>query len=279
MQVFFTMNQFIWNYLGFGETSPPKEQSTTRGLPASWYRSKNMYDLERRAVFSKRWLLVTHRLRFPNIGDWVRYKEAGFEFFVVRDRQGEIKAFHNVCRHRAFPIVTEAQGTAKIFSCQYHSWSYGLNGNLAKAPGYQDMDNFDKTTNGLFPVHVHVDDKGFVWVNLQALKPEIPWSEDFDGVDIQERFGDFNFEEYRFDHTWNMSGDYNWKTLAENYNECYHCSTAHPDAAAVADLSIYSVDTKGGHIQHFAHPKPDQIATGMKIASTFYFPNACMTVA
>lgn len=222
--------------------------------------------------------MVTHKNRFTTAGDYVRFEEAGFQFFICRDREGLIRGFHNVCRHRAFPLVTEPKGQVKIISCKYHGWSYGLNGKLAKAPGYEEIEGFDRLQNGLFPINVHVDAIGFVWVNLDVNK-EIEWNDDFEGVDMQTRFKDFNFEDYRFDHVWEMSGDYNWKTLADNYNECYHCPTTHPDARNLTDPKLYSVDTKAGHIQHWAQPKDKVPESGMRICSTFYFPNACMTVS
>ncbi|KAI5455641.1 Rieske [2Fe-2S] iron-sulfur domain-containing protein [Mariannaea sp. PMI_226] len=189
-------------------------ESTTKALPASWYTSEEMYDLERRSIFSKKWLLTTHKSRLPGTGDWVRYDTAGFDFILVRDREGKINGFHNVCRHRAFPIVTEEKGHNSIFACKYHGWSYGLNGKLAKAPGYQELADFDKSKNGLFPVHVHVDNAGFVWANMDnAEKPEIAWSEDLKGIDTQ-----YTFEDYKFDHTWEMEGECNWKVLAEHFS-------------------------------------------------------------
>ncbi|EEU37481.1 uncharacterized protein NECHADRAFT_51619 [Fusarium vanettenii 77-13-4] len=253
--------------------------TTTRALPASWYSSQEIYELERRAIFSKKWILVTHKLRFPESGSWIRYEEAGFQFFLVKNKDGKINGFHNICRHRAFPIVTKEQGQSSVLSCKYHGWSYGLNGQLAKAPGYLDMKGFDKTNNGLFPIHVYEDAKGFIWVNLDASKKPEAWSQDFHKIDQMSRHESFNFEDYHFDHTWEMSGDYNWKTLADNYNECYHCKTAHPDAGSVADLSAYKVDPKGGNIEHFANTTAKQEEEGLKIVSNYYFPNACMTVS
>ncbi|KAM0425792.1 hypothetical protein ACHAPT_009042 [Fusarium lateritium] len=232
--------------------------TTTRALPASWYRSQEVYELERRAIFSKKWILVTHKLRFPESGSWVRFEEAGFQFFLVKNKDGRINGFHNICRHRAFPIITKEKGQSSVLACKYHGWSYDLNGQLAKAPGYLDMKGFDKASNGLFPVHVHVDAKGFVWVNLNASKKPEAWSNEFKNIDQMSRHEPFNFEDYHFDHTWEMSGDYNWKTLADNYNECYHCKTAHPDAGTVADLDAYKVDPKGGNIEHFANTTAKQ---------------------
>ncbi|KAK5080128.1 hypothetical protein LTR05_008787 [Lithohypha guttulata] len=274
------MTALIRRYLSLSSSTGDKQTCTERALPSLWYRSGHLYELERRAIFSKRWMLVSHKLRFVNIGDWVRFEEAGFEFFLCLNKEGNINGFHNVCRHRGFPIVTEATGRSQIFSCKYHGWSYGLGGKLAKAPGYQEMTGFDKTINGLLQVHVYVDRNNFIWVNLDSSEePEVAWSDEFQDVDIQPRFENYEFANYHFDHTWNMIGDYNWKTLADNYNECYHCPTAHPDAADLADLKMYSVETSGGYIKHFANTSKQNVQQGLKIASTFYFPNACMTVS
>ncbi|KAJ5374394.1 Aromatic-ring-hydroxylating dioxygenase alpha subunit [Penicillium concentricum] len=250
------------NYLGLGdaEASPAAadHNSSVHPLPVSWYSSQDIHELERRAIFSRKWLLTTHKLRFNKTGDWLRYEIAGYAFILVRDREGNLNAFHNICRHRAFPVVTEEGGTSGIFSCQYHGWSYGLNGKLAKAPGYQDLEGFDKSKNGLLPIHVHIDVNGFVWVNLDAgEKPEISWEDDFKGIDLQPRFEGFNFEDYNFDHASEISGEYNWKILADNYTK---------------SLGTHAVDTKDGE------STPDEASNGLKIASTYSFPNAAMTV-
>lgn len=229
----------------FGWSSTPKPDedatTTTKALPASWYTSSDMFELERRAIFSKKWLLVTHQQRLVNIGDFVRTTAAGYPIVIVRDRQRKIRAHHNVCRHRAYPVVEEKAGNVSIFACKYHSkfevleeafdqavltldtcagWSYGLDGKLAKAPRYQDLEGFDKSANGLFGVHVHVDRMGFVWINLDTkTTPEIAWEDDLGKVDVQERLRRFDASKYHFDHQYEVVGDFNWKTLADNYNE------------------------------------------------------------
>ena len=268
-------------YLGLGgSTSTSNDVEAVRALPASWYTSQEMYQLERRAIFSKRWLLTTHKLRFKEPGDYLRYEIADFQFVLCKDREGNISAFHNVCRHRAFPVVTEAKGNAKIFSCLYHGWSYGLNGKLAKAPSYQDLPDFDKTKNGLLPIHVHIDRNGFIWVNLDSnAKPEVAWSDDFEGIDMLPRYDGINWDDYEFDHSWEINGAYNWKIAADNYNECYHCKTAHPDIPSIADLSSYSVDTEAGSIQHNAATTAEQAAAGLSVAPTYLFPNSSVTAS
>lgn len=251
------------NYFGLGPADTKAKQAegtTSLGLPASWYTSVEMYELERRAIFSKKWLLTTHTSRFDKTGDWIRYYIAGFPFVLVKDREGKINAFHNVCRHRAFPIVTEDQGTSRIFSCKYHGWSYGLNGKLAKAPGYQDLDGFDKSKNNLFPIHVHVDDNGFIWINMDAAEtPAISWEDDFAEIADHNPFDNVNWESYQFDHTWETEGVFNWKVLAESYDQ-----TAKSDLTSIVDLGSSA---------------PDQIDTGLKAATTYLYPNAAITVS
>ena len=252
----------------------------TRALPSNWYTSKEMYELERRAIFSRKWLLLTHRNRLSKPGDWLEYNVAGFQLIVAKDRQGNINGFHNICRHRAYPVVEADEGNSKIFACRYHGWSYGLNGKLAKAPGYSELQGFNKDANGLLQVHVHIDICGFIWVNLDGNPtPEIAWQDDFAGVDQQERYKQFDFDDYVYDHSWEMQGPYNWKILADNYNECYHCPTTHPDIGAVADLNSYSVNTTACQIIHDAATTDEQRRQGLTVAASYYFPNVSTNIS
>lgn len=99
-------------------------------------------------------------------------------------------------------------------------WSYGLKGNLAKAPKFEAVSNFDKSQYSLFRVHLKTDKRGFVWVNLDSNEtPGVEWVDSFGGVDEQPRLQVFDMSEYRYDHSWDMKGEYNWKTLVDNYNE------------------------------------------------------------
>lgn len=118
-----------------------------------------------------------------------------------------------------------------------------------------------------------------IWLNLDANEePEIPWSDDFEGVDTQERFKTYSFDDYEYDHSWSIDAPYNWKIAADNYNECYHCKTTHPDIPALANLESYDVKPRGMAILHDAATTEEQRASGMVVASTYYFPNASMNV-
>lgn len=268
----------MWRRLGLSSSKDEAKPQPTRGLPASWYRSAEMYQLERRAVFSRRWILLTHSLRFAQPGDFLSFTEANISFFLVKDRDGNINGFHNTCRHRAFPVVQEQSGTASILSCKYHGWSYGLKGNLAKAPKFDTVKGFDKSQHGLLPIHVFVDKSGFVWVNLQAGEPDVKWENDFKGVDEPPKMQEFEFAtDFKFDHYWEMDVDANWKALVDNYNECYHCQTSHPLIAGVSDLNKYRVEPKAGHMEHHIVNK-NQDDSKFKRGITFFYPSTSVTV-
>lgn len=99
---------------------PAATDSTRQTFPSSWYREPKFYEFERRAIFAQSWMLISHSLQFQQAGGYVRYETAGYPFFIIRDRQGNIQAFLNICRHRAFPLVHEDEGKASILACKYH---------------------------------------------------------------------------------------------------------------------------------------------------------------
>lgn len=267
----------ILNYLGFG--GPAKEpvaedKSPIRALPASWYTSEEMYQLERRAVFSKKWMLITHKSRFQQSGDWIKFEVAEYEF-ILSQKGDTIHGFHNVCRHRAYPVVEGQKGTARIFSCRYHGWSYGLDGKLAKAPKYDEFLDFDKSQNGMFKIHVKVDNAGFIWVNLDSSETPEPWEKEFAGIDMQERYGIYNFDDYYMDHEYTSVGPFNWKILADNFNECYHCPTSHPTIGTLADITTHDVRKDKASILHQSGAGE---GSDMAISSTYYYPNVSTSV-
>lgn len=253
----------IMSYFGFGgptlpATKPikPTKPQPVRALPASWYTSPDMYNLEKRAIFTRRWQLITHKCRFTETIDWLKFDVAGYEFVLYRDESTRrIKGFHNVTKDLDHRIVEEDSGSL------------------------QDIPNFNEIISTLHPIHVRVDDKSFIWINLDAAEtPSIPWEEDFNGIDMQERYSIYNFDDYVLDHVWQMEGAYNWKICADNFNECYHCPTSHPDIPALLDIE--TLDTKGefGWIKHKSVQDEKQKADGLGIASTYFYPNVSISV-
>ena len=115
----------------------PKDEH--RALPALWYRSQSLFSLERRAIFSKKWMVITHQVRYQNVGDYVQYNLAEYSVFVIKDRKGCLRAFHNVCRHRAYPLMEGGCGAARIIACKYHGMPICFaRGNVVFLAGYRD---------------------------------------------------------------------------------------------------------------------------------------------
>lgn len=101
---------------------------------------------------------------------------AGFPVFLIRGKDDKIRAFHNVCRHRAYTITRKETGTSTVLGCRYHGWSYDTYGRLVKAPKFDDVPGFEKSENSLFEIHTHTTSQGWVFVNLNSGEP-IPMEE------------------------------------------------------------------------------------------------------
>ncbi|KAH6638394.1 hypothetical protein C7974DRAFT_391489 [Boeremia exigua] len=240
------------------EDKAEEKQQPVRALPASWYTSPEMYEFERRAVFANRWLFMTTMLRFPNNGDYVRYQFAGYDVIIIKDEENEIKAFHNISK-RSKKILIDTSTT--------------------EASGHADLTKFAITSESVFPIHTRIDRNGFIWINLDAKStPETSFDQYFKDVDVQERYATIDFENYNLDHVYTLETEYNWKIASDNFNECYHCPTTHPDIPAFLNLDSFDSALEGGHIQHACAPTQEQIDLGVNVHSTYYFPNVSMTV-
>lgn len=126
--------------------------------------------------------------------------------FLIRGKDDKIRAFHNVCRHRAYTITRKETGASTVLGCRYHGWSYDTTGRLVKAPQFDDVPGFDKSQNSLFEVHTHTTDQGLIFVNLNSGEPAV-----FDGVASALS----GLAGLRGKSTWvsglTLSGDFNWK--------------------------------------------------------------------
>ncbi|KAI5461765.1 Rieske [2Fe-2S] iron-sulfur domain-containing protein [Mariannaea sp. PMI_226] len=151
----------------------PNDQISKQAPPRllqGWWTKDSVFQLEQRAIFSKTWICVSHQSRFVNPGDYVSYELAGFRFFVIMGKDKVIRTFHNVCRHRAFPITKKATGSSTVLGCGYHGWSYDSKGQLIKAPQFDRVPGFSKSENSLFEIHTKVDKYGFLHINFNGTK-------------------------------------------------------------------------------------------------------------
>ncbi len=164
----------------------------------------------------------------------------GESILLVRNRESQLRAFYNVCRHRGARLCREpaagagqpplAGGVAAgRITCPYHQWTYDLDGRLIAAPYLTGEADFDKTHFNLYPVGVACWG-GFVFLNLTPANAA-PLARQIAG--IPERLARYPLSELRIGHTIRYEVAANWKVLCENYNECYHCGGVHPELCAL----------------------------------------------
>jgi Rieske 2Fe-2S family protein len=203
-----------------------------RTLPAEAYTSPEVLAWERRHFFEGSWVCVGRAAALASPGDQaaVRIGEEGV--LLVRDGRGVLRAFHNVCRHRGHELLEV--GTTRNFraiKCPYHAWVYALDGTLAGAPRFGDVPGFDRADYPLVPVRVH-EWRGWAFVNVSGDAP--PFEEHLGNLDelVAPWEPERLFVAARHDYVVRA----NWKVVTENYHECYHCPSIHPELCEVTPV-------------------------------------------
>ncbi|KLO05502.1 Rieske [2Fe-2S] domain protein [Schizopora paradoxa] len=256
----------------FSQSSPPPPPNKNKSLPAQWMYDEKIFNLEKRAIFSKVWLLTSHTSFFKKPGDYISGNYV-FDYLIIRDQNNNYQAFHNVCRHRAFPVVTKPHGSSLVIGCKYHGWSYNAKGDLVKAPKFQSVEGFDKSKNGLLKVHTHVTSQGFIFLNFDASSNPVPFEDHF--AALPQEWGTLDEDAYELFYQRQAVGNFNWKTFMDGYQECYHCSIAHPGFAKMLDLDSYRVEPLSNSARHSASKRtnPEDLQK-----FTFVFPTNGVTV-
>ncbi len=247
-----------------------------QALPPRYYTDPAVFGRQREQLFFKTWQFACHESRVPGTGDYYAFSILDQDLFVIRQKDGSLRCFYNVCQHRGHPLV-EREGRARLLVCPYHAWSYGLDGKLKGAHGTKGQAGFDRSKICL--TEVRLDSlAGFLFVNLDAEAPSL--AESFPGVedailaflpDIRERAFAQEHEAEEF---------CNWLIAVENYNECYHCRVAHPTFASGVidpqsyDIQPFSADAKS--LKHSAKAQSGETAwydtSGSDYASFYIWP-------
>jgi Rieske 2Fe-2S family protein len=181
-----------------------------------------VYELEVRNIVLKAWHYVGHHSMVPERGDYFLFEIAGESVIVVRDADGGINAFMNVCRHRGSRICDAASGRESRFTCRYHGWTYGLDGSLKAAA--RMAPGTDRSKLGLRRLHARVFE-GLVFVNFDDSPPDFAPME----RDLGPALRPYGLATAKVAHRQNYPIRSNWKLAVENYCECYHCQPAHPE--------------------------------------------------
>ena len=204
-----------------------------RTLPGRDYHAADVFELERERVFARNWFYAGRAEVLQEPGDFVTVDVVGESVIVLRAKDGELHGFYNVCRHRGSRLCEEESGRMKgAVKCPYHAWSYSFDGQLIGTPNV-GKDEIDRDSLGLWPVAVDVW-QGFLFVHLGANPVPVEQAlHEQGGWDAPIRMARFDLDRLRIGHQTVSEVRANWKILIDNYNECLHCPTVHPELVAV----------------------------------------------
>jgi Rieske 2Fe-2S family protein len=200
-------------------------------LDQRFYTDPAIYELELDKIINRNWILAGHVSQLPAPGDFKVLNVGRESALIVRGKNGDLKGFANVCRHRGSLVCLEAAGHTDKFQCPYHGWMYDIDGNLVAA---RDMpDDFDMKSHSLNPVSVD-EVHGLIFVCFTDQPPSLEGCK----RDLEEPMTMFDFPNLKVAAQKNYEIPANWKLSIENYQECYHCATAHPEYALMHTLML-----------------------------------------
>lgn len=209
-------------------------------IPSRWYTDPAFHAFERDAIFLRSWVYGCHESQIPEVGDFVIASVAENPIVIVRGKEGIVRAFYNVCRHRGGPLAMEERGNGTMLKCKYHGWTYQLDGCLRGVPRFDHTELFDKKDYGLIPIGVR-SWQGVIFLNLAGDERTVPLNMLLDG--IPERIAPMRLDNLKFYRRVNYDVRCNWKVYVDNYLEGYHIPLVHPELCKVLDYSSYVTET------------------------------------
>ncbi|WP_120499809.1 aromatic ring-hydroxylating dioxygenase subunit alpha [Roseovarius sp. EL26] len=218
------------------------------GLPNPHYVDPIVFEEEKSALLKTQWAGLAVAADVPESGDAKPIEFLGQPLLLLRDKDGVVRVFHNICRHRGMILVEEARKIEGAIRCPYHSWCYSTKGNLVATPhvggaGYNTHESINKSELGLIEVRSHIW-RDVIWVNLSGTAPT------FEEVnaDLIERWKEFDLPLYHggTDSHFELHLKTNWKLAIENYCESYHLPWVHPGLNSYSRLEDhYNIEEYG----------------------------------
>ena len=234
---------------GGSAMTTPVPAEPIRALAPRYYVDGDHHALEMDKVFARTWQYACHEAEVAERNTYKTFRIGDQGLFVVRDGEGRLRAFYNVCRHRAHELLC-GEGRVRLITCPYHAWSYDLGGRLLRAPNSDKAPGFD--ASGIRLTEVRLESFcGFVFINLDP--GAVPMAEWYPGVEEELRAFVPGIGGLRPLLDRSVEEDCNWKVSVENYSECYHCRIAHPTfTKGVVDPDDYNVMARGRCLRHSA---------------------------
>ena len=247
------------------------------GLPNECYTSSNYLEIEREKIFKDKWTVIGVGCSVPKSGDAIPYNLLGIPLIILRDNEGRIRVFHNVCSHRGFKLLDKPCSLRNVLRCPYHSWAYDFEGKLVATPhigglNIHTSDKFDKSKSNLKEV------KSKIWMDIifvninnnqvefnEYVKPlEDRWSK-FISKEDQHLLVNSKKQGY-----FSLDVKSNWKFAIENYCESYHLPTIHPELNKISNISDhYHIQGLPNRFAGQGSKKYEQLIEGNKLFDSF----------
>ncbi len=218
-----------------------ESRGTMQMLPGVGYTDPNVYQADLDLIFHRDWIFIGHTFELAEPGQFMTVQIGDYPVFLIRARDGELRAYHNVCRHRGSRVLLDERGKASRLVCPYHQWMYDHSGKLLNAPTMGA--DLDKSEYGLKPVHCEtVGTYIFVCVANEA-----PDFSEFKGI-VAPYINAHNLENAKVAHESTIVEQGNWKLVWENNRECYHCESNHPELlrSFLEDPSTVAANSNAG---------------------------------
>lgn len=234
----------------FAEISGRYETAANRShsINARCYLDEKYLRIEREQIFRRSWQFLCHEEKLRAAGSYVTARVEGCSLVALRTDAGSLNAFYNVCQHRGHELLS-GDGRIRRITCPYHAWTYDLDGRLARAPRSEHLENFAPEEFCLKPVAVEVFCH-LVFVNLDP--GAVPLADQTGR--LADEIGAYapDVGQLTFASRLNYRVQANWKTVVDNFLECYHCPVAHRGFSSMIDMATYRVETHGIYSSHMA---------------------------
>ncbi len=212
------------------------QRKPRHALTREIYRDEEVYQQDLEQIWHKEWIFAGHTIEIEKAGEYMTIQVGDYPVVIVRDDNGNVRAFHNACRHRGSRVCSASKGKTAKLVCPYHKWTFGLDGKLLFAGNMGE--NFNNDDHGLIPVNCEVVNS-YIYICVAEQAPDF---EQFRN-DVSPFIAPHNLENTKVAFEANLVEDGNWKLVFENNRECYHCDANHPELlnSFVENLSVAGV--------------------------------------